>query len=126
MSLNQYQDTFSSTTSPQTDFSDPFSTSGKQYEEEVQGHGIEDASRSGGLHRLSLSTSESRKIPRFSMRIPIRVQLGLLVLITSLLALAVISIATVSVLCHCILIQEGSNTNIFKWVYTCNFVANIK
>ena len=40
-------------------------------------------------------TRESKR-ERFTMRVPIRVQLALLVLLTSMLALAVISISTVS------------------------------
>lgn len=103
MSLNRFPYASPSIPSPKTDLSDPFSTLGKQYTQEEEGYGIDKLEKTRVSRTISAGTSEAQP---FSMRIPIRVQLGLLVLLTSTLALAVISIAT--------------------WVYTWNFVANIK
>lgn len=94
----------SSLRSEDTDYQSPKST--KLWEGHGDGRQLENNMNSAPKPLRQSSTNSASKKKRFSMRIPIRVQLALLVLLTSMLALAVIAIAT--------------------WFYNLDFVTTIK
>lgn len=59
------------------------------------------------------------------MRIPIREQLGLLVLLTSLFALAVVAVATVRYACPS-LFAANADSLVIQWINNYNFVVDIR